>query len=144
MLKILVFLTKREGIETQAFIEYYQKNLVPLICDLAPTPIVYKRNFLMRGDQINKEDDVIDFDVVTELVFPDRTAYLAWTAQLQARLRRAGRGRRAEVSRLVADQGLCSRGMHDIRVSYAMVVLDCFRSMRAASSRLPRGPEPCL
>lgn len=82
MLKILAFLTKREGIETQAFIEYYEKNHVPLICDLAPTPIVYKRNFLMRGDQINKEDDVIDFDVVTELVFPDRTAYLAWTAQL--------------------------------------------------------------
>jgi hypothetical protein len=82
MLKILAFLTKREGIETQAFIEYYEKNHVPLICDLAPTPIVYKRNFLMRGDQFNKENDAIDFDVVTELVFPDRAAYLAWTAQL--------------------------------------------------------------
>jgi len=55
---------------------------VPLICDLAPTPIVYKRNFLMRGDEFNKEDGAIDFDVVTELVFPDRAAYLAWAAQL--------------------------------------------------------------
>jgi hypothetical protein len=85
MLKILAFLTKREGIETQAFIDYYEKTHVPLICGLAPTPIapiVYKRNFLRRGDQFNKEDGAIDFDVVTELVFPDRAAYLAWTAHL--------------------------------------------------------------
>ena len=82
MLKILAFLTKREGLETRAFIEYYENNHVPLICDLAPTPIVYKRNFLMRGDEFNKEDDAMDFDVVTELVFPDRAAYLAWAAEL--------------------------------------------------------------
>ncbi len=82
MLKVLAFLTKREGIETQAFIEYYEKNHVPLICGLAPNPIVYKRNYLVRGDEFNKEDAAIDFDAVTELVFPDRAAYLAWTAQI--------------------------------------------------------------
>lgn len=47
------------------------------------TPIAYKRNYLVRGDEINIEDDTINFDVVTELVFPDR-AYLAWGAQLSA------------------------------------------------------------
>ena len=82
MLKVLAFLTKREGIETQAFIEYYEKNHVSLICGLAPAPIVYKRNYLMRGDEFNKEDGAIDFDVVTELVFPDRAAFLAWGAKL--------------------------------------------------------------
>ena len=82
MLKILAFLTKKEGIETQAFIDHYEENHVPLIRSLAPTPIVYKRNFLVRGDAINKEAQDINFDVVTELVFPDRAAYLAWTAQL--------------------------------------------------------------
>lgn len=82
MLKILAFLTKREGIETQAFIDYYENHHVPLLCGLAPTPIVYKRNYLARGDEFNKDDGTIDFDVVTELVFPDRAAYLAWTAQL--------------------------------------------------------------
>jgi hypothetical protein len=82
MLKILAFLTKREGIETQAFIDYYENHHVPLLCGLAPTPIVYKRNYLTRGDEFNKDDGMIDFDVVTELVFPDRAAYLAWTAQL--------------------------------------------------------------
>jgi hypothetical protein len=49
---------------------------------LAPTPIVYKSNYLSRDDEFNKEDKAIDFDVVTELVFPDRAAYLAWRAQL--------------------------------------------------------------
>ena len=82
MLKILAFLTKREGLETRAFIEYYENNHVPLICDLAPTPIVYKRRYLVPGGELAKEGGAVDFDVVTELVFPDRTAYLAWTAQL--------------------------------------------------------------
>ena len=36
----------------------------------------------MRGDELNKEDGAIDFDVVTELGFPDRAAFLAWRAQL--------------------------------------------------------------
>ncbi len=59
-----------------------ENNQVPLICDLAPTPIVYKRNFLIRGDEFNKEDGAIDFDVVAELIFSDRAAYLAWADQL--------------------------------------------------------------
>ena len=84
MLKIMAFLSKREDIETLAFIEYYEHRHVPLIRSLAPTPIGYKRNYLVRGDEINVEDDSIDFDVVTELVFPDRAAYLAWGAQLSA------------------------------------------------------------
>jgi hypothetical protein len=82
MLKVFGFLIKRAGMDTQAFIDYYENNHVPLICSLAPTPIVYNRNYLSRGDEFNKEDTAIDFDVVTELVFPDRAAYLAWRAQL--------------------------------------------------------------
>lgn len=82
MLKIFAFLTKREDFETEAFINYYENNHVPLVISLAPTPTVYKRNYLVRGDQFNREDDTIDFDVVTELVFPDRQAFAAWTEQL--------------------------------------------------------------
>jgi hypothetical protein len=80
VLKIFAFLTKRQDIETQAFIDHYETNHVPLICALAPPPIVYKRNYLVKGDEFNREDDTIDFDVVTELVFPDRAAYQAWSA----------------------------------------------------------------
>ena len=82
MLKVFGFLTKKAGLETEAFVDYYENHHVPLICSLAPAPIVYKRNYVLRGDQFNKEDHAIDFDVVTELVFPDRAAYLAWRALL--------------------------------------------------------------
>ncbi|MCY1034800.1 EthD domain-containing protein [Corallococcus sp. BB11-1] len=84
MLKVLVFLTKKQDLETQAFIEYYEKNHVPLVCGLAPPPIVYKRNFLVRGDALNMDDGSIDFDVVTEMVFPDRETFHAWGALLFA------------------------------------------------------------
>ena len=82
MLKVLSFLTKREGMEMQAFIDYYENKHVPLICSLAPTPIVYKRRYLVRGEELTKEGGAVDFDVVTELGFPDRAAFLAWMAQL--------------------------------------------------------------
>jgi len=81
MLKVMAFLTKREGMQTQAFIEYYEKNHVPLILSLAPSPIIYRRNYLVRGDTL-KEDGASDFDVVTELVFSDQAAYLAWGARM--------------------------------------------------------------
>jgi hypothetical protein len=82
MLKVFAFLTKKEGMEMQAFIDYYENKHVPMICSLVPTPPVYKRNYLMRGDEFNREDGSISFDVVTEQVFPDRPALLAWLAKL--------------------------------------------------------------
>ena len=84
MFKVFGFLTKREDMETEAFINHYENNHVPLICGLAPTPIVYKRNYLVRGDEINREDDGIDLDVVTELIFSDRDADFAWSAAVGA------------------------------------------------------------
>ncbi|HEU4404453.1 MAG TPA: EthD domain-containing protein [Polyangiaceae bacterium] len=80
MLKILAFLTKRQDLETRAFLEHYETKHIPLIRSLAPTPLVYKRSYLVRGDALNLDDGTIDFDVVTELAFADRDAYLAWAA----------------------------------------------------------------
>jgi uncharacterized protein (TIGR02118 family) len=82
MFKILGFLTKKEGMETRAFIDYYENKHVPLICSLAPTPALYKRRYVMRGEELTKEGGAVDFDVVTELAFPDQAAFLAWMAQL--------------------------------------------------------------
>ena len=82
MLKVFAFLTKRDDIETEAFIDYYENNHVPLVLSLASTPTVYKRNYLVRGDEFNREDEKLDFDVVTELVFPDRDAFVAWIEKL--------------------------------------------------------------
>jgi EthD domain len=81
MLKIFAFLAKRESIATADFIDYYENHHVPLITSLAHTPPVYRRNYLVRDDGLNRQEDgTIDFDVVTELAFPDRAAYLAWGA----------------------------------------------------------------
>jgi uncharacterized protein (TIGR02118 family) len=82
MLKVFAFLTKREGMETQAFIEHYEQRHVPLVLSLVPAPIVYKRNYLVRSDDFNREDDAIDFDVITELVFSDRAGFVEWVEKL--------------------------------------------------------------
>jgi len=82
--KLLGFLTKRDGMEMQDFIDHYENKHVPLICSLAPAPLVYKRRYLMLGEKLTKEGGVVDFDVVTELGFADRAAFLAWMAQLSS------------------------------------------------------------
>jgi uncharacterized protein (TIGR02118 family) len=84
MFKVFGFLTKREGIQMHNFIDYYENSHVPLIRSLAPTPLVYKRRYVVRGEELTKEGGVVDFDVMTELGFPDRNAFLAWMGALSA------------------------------------------------------------
>jgi EthD domain len=62
MLKVFSFLSKRDDIDTQAFIDYYENNHVPLVLSVADTPTGYKRNYLVRGDEFNREDDAIGTD----------------------------------------------------------------------------------
>jgi hypothetical protein len=45
-------------------------------------PMVYKRNYIQRGDAFNIEGDEISFDYMTELVFADRDDLLAWMTSL--------------------------------------------------------------
>jgi hypothetical protein len=77
MIKVLTLLYKKDGLGRRAFIEYYEHNHVPLILSLAPAPPVYKRSYPVREDA-----SVEDFDVVTELQFPDRAAYDTWLAAI--------------------------------------------------------------
>ena len=80
MFKVLAFLTRRDGMETGAFVDYYENHHVPLILKLATPPLVYKRHY--RGEALTRNRGPVDFDVVTELGFPDRAAYVDWMAQL--------------------------------------------------------------
>jgi hypothetical protein len=80
--KVFAFLTRREGMLMREFIDYYESKHVPLICSLAPTPSVYKRRYIVRGEELTKEGGAVDFDVMTELEFPNQAAFLAWMAQL--------------------------------------------------------------
>jgi uncharacterized protein (TIGR02118 family) len=82
MLKVFAFLSKREGMTTQEFREYYEQKHVPLVLGLARAPAVYKRNYLRRGDPFNLEDAAHVFDVVTELVFADQAALNEWMTTL--------------------------------------------------------------
>jgi EthD domain len=55
---------------------------VPLVLSKAATPVVYKRNYVQRGDEFNIEGDEIGFDCITELVFNDRDGLQAWMTSL--------------------------------------------------------------
>ena len=63
MFKVFGFLTKREGMHMQDFIDYYENNHVPLIRSRAPIPRIYKRRYLIRDDELTKQGGVVDFDV---------------------------------------------------------------------------------
>ena len=81
MYKKLSFLRKRPGMSTAEFVDYYEHHHVPLILALAATPEVYKRHYVERGDPRNIREDRVDFDVMTEIAFPDRagaTQGLQW------------------------------------------------------------------
>jgi EthD domain len=81
MLKVMAFLVKKQSLDTADLIEYYETHHVPLILSLAPAPTPYKRNYLVRDSITNGPDD---FDIVTELVFPDRAAYQNWVSTMYA------------------------------------------------------------
>jgi hypothetical protein len=78
--KMLAFLTKRVGMETGDFVDYYESHHVPLILRLATPPLIYKRHY--RSEALTRKAGPVDFDVVAELGFADRAAYLAWMAEL--------------------------------------------------------------
>lgn len=82
MFKVFGFLTKREGMQMQDFIDYYENKHVPLICSLASSPTIYKRRYIVRGEELTQDGGAADFDVMTEVGFPDRAAFLAWMEQL--------------------------------------------------------------
>jgi hypothetical protein len=82
MYKVFGFLNKRDGISTDEFIDYYENNHVPLILSLAPTPLIYKRRYVVHGEKLTEGNTGVDFDVMTELGFPDREGFLAWIGKL--------------------------------------------------------------
>lgn len=84
MLKMLSYLVKREGMTPEEFVDYYENHHVPLILSLAPPPAVYKRHYLQRGDALNIGEEGVDFDVVTEQVFADRSAFRCWIDAVSA------------------------------------------------------------
>jgi len=83
MVKNIAFLKKKTGLSREAFIEYYETRHVPLILKIAPQISEYRRNYLIQeGAIVMPGLAPLDFDVVTELWYPDRAAYAAAMAAL--------------------------------------------------------------
>ena len=94
MFRVFGFLTRKNGLSMREFIDYYESKHVPLICSLAPVPTIYKRRYLV-GERLTADGGEVDFDVMTELGFADRSAFDAWMSELA----KPGIG-----SRIVADE----------------------------------------
>jgi hypothetical protein len=78
MVKTIAFLKRKAGLSREAFIDYYETRHVPLILSIAPHICEYRRNFLIEaGAIVMPGAAALDFDVVTEIWYPDREAYTA-------------------------------------------------------------------
>ena len=78
MIKTIAFLKKKPGLSREAFIAYYETRHVPLILSIAPQICDYRRNFLLtEGAIVVAGLPAPDFDVVTELWYPDEAAFAA-------------------------------------------------------------------
>jgi uncharacterized protein (TIGR02118 family) len=82
MIKLFGYLKRKPGLSPQEFADYYEHNHVPLVLSKAFMPMVYKRNYIQRGDAFNIEGTEISFDCMTELVFADRHDLSSWMASL--------------------------------------------------------------
>ena len=84
MYQIFGFLTKRDGMSMSEFKDYYENKHIPLILSLAPSPVLYKRRYLNHDSKLTDGGGSVDFDAMTELVFPDQAAFLAWMGKIAA------------------------------------------------------------
>ena len=78
MIKTIAFLKRKAGMSQEAFERYYETRHAPLILSIAPQICDYRRNFLRtEGAIVVPGLPVPDFDVVTELWYPDEAAFAA-------------------------------------------------------------------
>ncbi len=82
MIKVFGYLKRKPGLSPREFADYYEHNHVPLVLTKAFVPMVYKRNYIQRGDAFNIEGEEIAVDCMTELVFAERDDLLTWMTSL--------------------------------------------------------------
>lgn len=83
MYKVMAFLTRKSGMSREAFREYYERNHAPLVEALTPKMASYSRNYVNLDEPFKRDESLIAFDVVTEMVFEDRAACESWFASFQ-------------------------------------------------------------
>jgi uncharacterized protein (TIGR02118 family) len=75
MFKVIAFLVKKDGTSVEEFSNYYENHHVPLVLSLARAPLVYKRRYLTRGNELTQSGNVVDFDAITEVCFEDEASF---------------------------------------------------------------------
>jgi uncharacterized protein (TIGR02118 family) len=75
MFRVVAFLAKKDGMSIDAFSNYYENHHVPLVLSLAPPPLVYKRRYLTRNNELTQSGNVVDFDAITEVCFEDEASF---------------------------------------------------------------------
>ena len=78
MYKVMAFISRKPGISKEEFRAYYESNHIRLIADVAPSMATYRRNYINFGDPFLRNEEKIDFDVVTEMLFNDRAECERW------------------------------------------------------------------
>jgi uncharacterized protein (TIGR02118 family) len=82
MFKLIAFLTRKDGLSQVDFAQHYETRHVPLILQIAPAPLFYKRRYLERERPLGGKAEPVDFDAMTELWFADKDAYRAWMSAI--------------------------------------------------------------
>ena len=78
MYKLMAFMSAKPGMSDADFRDYYERIHVALINRLLPPMRGYRRNFVNRSDPVDRNRDMIDFDVITELEFDDYESFAIW------------------------------------------------------------------
>lgn len=121
MIKVIALLTKKPGMNRDAFIARYETFHAPLIRSLLPHIADYRRNYVDRAGAFAANEESIDFDSVTEMRFASRADYEAFLAV-------AGE---PHIARLIAED---EEALFD-RAATRMFVVDETASLIGAASR---------
>ena len=86
MFKVMMMLKRKPGMSMDEFIEYYETEHAPLVVRSGTKFVEYRRHYLTPLAHVAFDDLELDaaYDVITEVVYPDRETFLAQQEAMRA------------------------------------------------------------
>jgi hypothetical protein len=78
MYKVMAFISRKPGTTREEFRQYYEGSHAVLIGEILPPMMGYRRNYINLDEPFKRDEDQIDFDVVTEMLFATRDDCEGW------------------------------------------------------------------
>jgi len=77
VLKVMLLLKRKPGMTLAEFIDRYERVHAPLVMRTGSTTLHYERHFLHPGGRFLWDEEIVEpeYDVITELWYPDRAAF---------------------------------------------------------------------